>query len=539
MFKRPPTAPKPQDKFTRLQMTRYEREQYARRLVIIGSAATGIITLLLILAAALQLLVFEPQRAVAVVDGTPITVQELQKRMRYVQFQALNRYQQLSNEMQQLRTSGDESSTGFLMQFYQQQLQRLQNEVTAESVATEALNDLIEERLIQREAERRGIQVTDAEVQESLERDFGFFRKTLTPFPTATPFTPEPTPTGAALAFTPTAAAPPTPSGAALTPTPTALAQPTPTSAALTLTPTAVAQPTPTGATPTLTSTAPAQPTPTSAALTLTPTAPAQLTPTGAVPALIATAQPTPTSAAPASTLPAPTAVVTATPTPFPTPTPRLQPTSITEAEFQQLYQQALEGYSALGFGDADIRALIRASLYRQRVQKAFADETPTRAMHYRFDYVRFNERSNADRAVQRLNNGEITFEALISETNAITQPAPIGTGVTLGDWISQRNVTRQYGEPVLTALSSGEVGKPSAVVESNGSFYVLLLKGREERALSEFDLQDEQRQRFDEWLNRARGDSARVQRLAEPREFIPSDVRTRAQNFLRQVGVN
>ncbi|MCS7087391.1 MAG: hypothetical protein NZL91_01645 [Thermoflexales bacterium] len=420
---KPPTVPSQ----PRFSSPRYEREQQLRRWVIIGSAATAVLVALLIAAAVLQIVVFEPQRVVVTVEGEPIRVQQLHTRMRYTQFQVLNRYQQLSAEAQQLTTGGNsDATTSFMVQFYQQQLQRLQGEATAESIANTALNALIEEALIRREAERRGVVITSEEVQETLERDFGFFRKTLTPFPTATPL-PTPTPNN--------------------------------------------------------------------------------------------------------------TAVLTATATPFPTATPRAQPTSISEAEFNQLYQRTLQGYAAIGIGEAELRELVRNSLYRQRLQALFASETPTRALHFRFNYVRFNQLADAERAVQRLANGEITFSALISETNAITQPAPIGTGVELGEWISIQNVERQYSLEILAALQNAELGKPTGVITSAGSFYVLLPLGREERPLSAFDLQTEQRRRFEDWLDEARGDANRVQRFIAPTSVIPNDVRERAREFLRQVG--
>jgi hypothetical protein len=424
---------------TRLQVSRYEREQQQRRIIVIGALVVGAITLLLVAAALLQLLVFEPQRVVASVGGQNITASDVQKRMRYDQGQFINQFNRLSQQASQAQQSTDPSAQ-FLAQFYQQQMQQMVAQGSADAIARGTLDGMIDRALIRQEATRRGISVAADDVQKELENSYGFYRQTLTPFPTDTPLPP-----------------------ATVTPIPT-----------IAITGTAVAT----------------------------------------------TTQPTAQPAAP-----------------IPTNAPRLQPTSIREDEYRLLYQQTLDNYKSIGLSEAELRAIVEDGLLSEKVRKAFADETPKRAQHFKFDYVRFKTEADATKALDRLSKNEIAFPALISETNAITQPAPIGNGLSV-DWLTVDNATNQYGDNIVAALGTKSIGAPTGVITSaDGGFYVLLPLGREERELSASDLESAQQRRYSDWLLKAQNDATRVTRIIDPTTLIPSEVRTAADQFMAQFG--
>ena len=417
---------------TRLQQSRYEREQQQRKWVLLGALAVGVLTVALVAAALLDMFVIQPQRMVATVGGQAISVTALQKRMRYDQGQIVNQYNRLSQQVQQAQQSQDPSAQ-FLIQYFQQQLQQLVGQASATSIATGALNTLEDGLLIKQEAQKRGITVAAPEVQGNLEKSLGYFTQTLTPFPTNT-------------------------------------AEPT---------------------------------------LTLAPTLKA-------------------------------TVAVTQTPVPTvvqPTDTPRVQPTSIRQDEFTLLFQRTADGYKDIGMTEADIRGIVEDNLYRERLQKIFADATPKDALHFKFDFIRFSTDADAKKALDRLTAKQITFPALISETNAITQPAVIGNGQSL-DWTSQTRVVSQYGDNIASALNVKSIGAPTGVITSaDGGFYVLLPLGREVRALAENELQSNQQQAFTTWLTSARNDPLKVARSIDPTSVIPTEVRKAADNFVAQYG--
>ncbi len=420
-------------RLTRMQESRLERERRMRRFIVLGSILVGVVTLILVLAALLQMFVLEPQRAVATVAGQPIAVTQLQKRMRYDQSQVVSQYNRLSQNIAQLQSSGDPANQ-FMVQFAQQQLQSLGQQGSAEAIAQSSLSNLIDEKLIRQEANKRGITITPEEVQKELERNFGLYRETLTPFPTDTP-APEPTATAI---------------------------------------------------------------------------------PIGTVTATVAS---------------------TITITPLPSPTPRLQPTSIAEGDFQLLYNRSLESYQSLGFTDQDIRALVENNLYQQKLQQQFSDQVASEAPHFKFDYVRFNSDADAAKALAELTASQITFPALISRTNEITQPQPIGNGGAV-DWTPATVVEQQFGKEIADQLAVKALNAPAGIFTSTlGGVYVLLPQGREVRPLSESDLDQQQQQAFTDWLNQARNDAALVVKSVEPSTVIPTDVRNAARNFLANFG--
>lgn len=424
-------------RLTRLQESRFERERRLRRFIILGSILVGVVTLALVVAALLQMLVLEPQRAIATAGDQPVTVSQLQKRMRYDQSQVVSQYNRLAQNIAQLQSSNDPSNQ-FMLQIAQQQLQSLGQQGSAEAIAQTAMSNLIDERLIRQEAQKRGITVTADEVTAELERSFGLYRQTLTPFPT---YTPEPPATATAI----------------------------------------------------------------------------PATVTGTVTATIAS---------------------TVTITPLPSATPRLQPTSVAEADFKLLYDRSLESYKTIGFTDADIRMLVENNLYQQRLEKLLADEVPTQTMHYKFDYVRFNSDVDAGKAMDELTRKEITFPALISRTNAITLPQPIGNGGSV-DWMPANLVEQQYGREIADAMAVKALNAPAGPFTSTlGGVYVLLPLGREVRPLNESDLEQARQQAFTDWLNKARNDATLVIKHAEPTTVIPPDVRSAATNFLASLGL-
>ncbi|HEY3288578.1 MAG TPA: hypothetical protein VGK87_00485, partial [Anaerolineae bacterium] len=105
-------------------LTRYERVRRTRRFVIIGSIVVTFVVILLIAAAVLQVLVFEPNRTVATVGSENITVAQVQSRMKLEFADANYSFNQLAQQVQQMQQSNDPNQS-FILQFYQQQLQQM------------------------------------------------------------------------------------------------------------------------------------------------------------------------------------------------------------------------------------------------------------------------------------------------------------------------------------------------------------------------------------------------------------------------------
>ncbi|HSB03309.1 MAG TPA: peptidylprolyl isomerase, partial [Anaerolineales bacterium] len=219
---------------TKKHMARLERERRQNRLIV-GIAAAGIVIVVgLLVYGYLKINFLQLREPVAEVNGVKITTGEWQERVKFQRIQLLNTYQQYSIYQQSFGLD------------VSQQLQNIQ--LTLQDPTTlgqQVLDQMTDDIIIRQEAKKRGITVSEEEVQKSIEENFRFFPNG-TPTPTTTP-TEFSTPTLSSQQLTlypststPTEAPPPT-----LEPTATLdlSATPLPTATEVLPTPTFVPQP--------------------------------------------------------------------------------------------------------------------------------------------------------------------------------------------------------------------------------------------------------------------------------------------------------
>lgn len=145
-----------------------------RQVRIIIAVVVGIILLVLGVAIVNEYFIV-PNRVVASVRGDDITLEAWQQRVRY------QRAQFIINMEDQLETFGD---VGMVQQFNGQQMQLLQE---GEELGRLVLEAMVDERIVRQEAERRGISVTEEEIDEFIAESFSYFGgESPTPLPTPT-----------------------------------------------------------------------------------------------------------------------------------------------------------------------------------------------------------------------------------------------------------------------------------------------------------------------------------------------------------------
>jgi hypothetical protein len=223
---------------TKKHLARLERERQQRRLIIIGTVVVLVLVIAVIVFGVLNETVLKANQPVARVDGESIVTRAFESRVRY------NRQQLISSaantyQIAQLFGDSPQSQMNFVSQ-----LAQIQAQMEPGAIGRSTLDQMVDEILIRKEAAKRGISISEAELQTEVESAFGFFPDG-TPTSTAT-VPPQPTSTLSPLQQT---LLPPTPTGTATT-IPTATATPTQTATA-----TVVPSVTPTRA-PTLTPTA-------------------------------------------------------------------------------------------------------------------------------------------------------------------------------------------------------------------------------------------------------------------------------------------
>ena len=163
---------------------------------MLGTAVGAVAVVSLVAYGFIQVRVVQPAQPVAIVGEDEILTSEFQGRVRLAQWNLTNQY---TNVQQIMRILRDDPET---LSIYQSQLtnigQQLANPLF---VGSSILDLLIEEQLIQQEAARRGMEVSEAEVDNFIEESLGFFgeQETATPAaaidgtpsPTVTPYTRE------------------------------------------------------------------------------------------------------------------------------------------------------------------------------------------------------------------------------------------------------------------------------------------------------------------------------------------------------------
>lgn len=126
---------------------------------------------------------------VATVNGTPISGVEFVQRARYKRYVLVSQY----NRLKDLYAVVSQQNNAETSQTMQQQMADIAEMLNSpQEIGQQTLDDLIQEALIRQEAERRGITVSDAEIQDEINHTFQYYPEGA-PTPAAGK-TPEPTP---------------------------------------------------------------------------------------------------------------------------------------------------------------------------------------------------------------------------------------------------------------------------------------------------------------------------------------------------------
>lgn len=212
---------------TKKHIARLERERRQINLIR-GIAIAGIVIVVGLLAYGyLRLNVFALREPVARANGVTVTTGEWQERVKFQRAQLLNAYNQYQFYQQ---------SFGF---DYSQQLQEITTTLSVpEILGQQVLDQMTDEILIRQEAEKRGITVSNEEIDSYFKETFGFFPDgTATPTITPTEFV-FPTLSNEQLTFYPATSTPTESLTSTVTPTGTSDQSATATATATTAPPT-------------------------------------------------------------------------------------------------------------------------------------------------------------------------------------------------------------------------------------------------------------------------------------------------------------
>jgi len=431
---------------TKKHLARLERERRQTNIILFFFIGLLVIVAGLIGYTILYNVYLQARQPVAKVGNVNIRVSEWQTRV-LLQTQNLqsqyNMYQQYSQ---------------MLGMDFSQQLQQIQTQLSdPTSLGQTVLDQMIDEELIRQEAAKRGITVSQADVDQAIQSAYSYF-------PNGSP-TPTITPTGVTF---PTLS-PDTLAFVTITPTPTQVLTPTDT--------------------PKVTNT------PASATASANTPTPLALLPG----TLAATGTPAATATATMTVAPSPTATLTATATAGPTDTPQPTATPYTLQGFQQTYQTSVANYGKVGLTENQLRTLYEVNILRQKLMDAITANVPHSQDEVWARHILVADEATAIAVRTRLLNGE-DFAKVAAEVS--TDTGSKDNGGDLG-WFGKGQMVAEF-ETAAFSLKIGEISQP---VKSQYGYHIIQVLAHNMVPL-DASAYDQARQKvFNDWLTQARID--------------------------------
>ena len=176
---------------TRKHLVGLERERFYNRLLLIGTMVVVAIVLVLVSWSWILEAFIQPGQVVATVEDTQIKGKDFIARAKLYRAQLVSNYLSVYQEYAYMVSlfGADATTRGQIDQEYSNRLYTFQYQLLPEVVGSLAINELVDDELLKREAAEMGITVSDAELEERIQFLFEYF-------PNGTPTT-EPTVTTA------------------------------------------------------------------------------------------------------------------------------------------------------------------------------------------------------------------------------------------------------------------------------------------------------------------------------------------------------
>ena len=157
--------------------SRREKERRTNQLLVIG---TGVVLGLVVLILGWGLFdqyVLQPRRPVATVAGEDISLSTFEKQLQFTRLQYYEYLSQLERNRMDLANSEEDQS--FMLQYLDQQIATMESQLL--SLPNSVLSEMIDNKLVRQEAARRGITVSQEEIDTAVEQYFGYDRNPPTP----------------------------------------------------------------------------------------------------------------------------------------------------------------------------------------------------------------------------------------------------------------------------------------------------------------------------------------------------------------------
>ncbi len=172
---------------TRKQHSRLEKERTQRKLILIGTIIVIAVVIITVVVGVVTEEIIKPRQPVAEVGDTSITTGEFQAFTRYQRFQLVNEYLGTYQYVSQMSDPNTAS-------YFESYLLQIQSQLNPEILGLNVINQMVEDVIIKKEAERLGIEVAKQEVEQKIQESIFQYYPNGTPTPGPTrPVYPTPT----------------------------------------------------------------------------------------------------------------------------------------------------------------------------------------------------------------------------------------------------------------------------------------------------------------------------------------------------------
>lgn len=182
----------PQEQLTRKERSRLEKERHIQKLLMWGLGIVGVLIIGVLAYGVAAETILKPREPVAVVEGSPITTSEFQARVRFQRLQLQNQLLYLYQQQQFVMGEDPDQDTQSFQEYIQSEISNLESQLAAanaELIGRQVLDQMIQERLVRLEADRRGIEVPADAVQDLIHEIFGYTPDAASVLPASSPLT--------------------------------------------------------------------------------------------------------------------------------------------------------------------------------------------------------------------------------------------------------------------------------------------------------------------------------------------------------------
>jgi peptidyl-prolyl cis-trans isomerase D len=172
---------------TKKHLARLERERRLQRILLISIIVVAVLVVGVLAYGYINENYLKAQQPVATVNGDKITTERFQSQVRYNRQSLISQAVQ-SYQIAQLFGDSPQTQANFVSQ-----ISNIQAQLDTATTGRQTLDELINNALISQEAAKRGITVTDEEIDKEIQVEFGFFPNgtptaspTVAPLPTST-----------------------------------------------------------------------------------------------------------------------------------------------------------------------------------------------------------------------------------------------------------------------------------------------------------------------------------------------------------------